>query len=465
MMRLPTALRFLASAVALTLCVLFTHASDAMARSPATDGDGAAIAVPASPSAVPAKVAALRINEFMASNDAGLEDPDEPGEFPDWIEIYNPGSTSVDLNGVAFSDDEANPLKSPITSTLMIPANGFLVLYADDDGKQGPAHLVFKLSAGGETIGMYWAATSEQIDFHEFGAQTTNVSEGRKPDGSGAWLTLSAPSPGASNSQQPPVIGAVARSITQPQPGDAVDVTAEVTDNLPGFSVTLVYSTTSTSLQELPMTDQGGGVYKATLPAAAISVFVSYFVRAVDTDNLTTESDRSGYVVGYVKPDVVINELVADNVYVEGSPTNIEDEDDPGEYPDWAELYNPGASPVSLNGLFLTDNPSEPTKYRIPNGLTIPAKGYMLFWLDDDSEQGPRHASFALNNSGESLSIYGAEGTVVIDSITFGKQGKNIATGRYPDGGQWRTLYYLTPRKANVVLANSTYLPTSLNQK
>ena len=37
----------------------------------------------------------LQINEFMASNDFAYAD--ENGEFDDWIEIYNPGTTPVDI--------------------------------------------------------------------------------------------------------------------------------------------------------------------------------------------------------------------------------------------------------------------------------------------------------------------------------------------------------------------------------
>ena len=36
----------------------------------------------------------LYINEYMADNDAVIEDPDEPLAFEDWIEIYNAGDLS-----------------------------------------------------------------------------------------------------------------------------------------------------------------------------------------------------------------------------------------------------------------------------------------------------------------------------------------------------------------------------------
>lgn len=457
----PSAARYLAIAFACALVFGLLLTAGAFAQSPVDDEAGAA-----SPSAVPAEIQALRLNEFMASNKAVLEDPDEPGEFPDWIELYNPGNDAVNIKGVAFSDDLANPARSPITGNLFIPAKGFLLFYADNDPKQGLQHLNFALSAGGETLGLYWAATNEEIDFYEFAAQDPDVSEGRKPDGSGAWQKMSVPTPGQSNQLEPPVISNVQRSIVQPQAGQTVDVTAQVTDNEAGFSVRLAYSTTSTSLQEIVMTPQGGNLFKATLPAHANGVHVAYRVRALDADANAAESPRDGYVVGYVKPVLFINEFVAENTYVEGNQGNVRDPDEgnPGdpmtwEYPDWMEIYNPGDQPVSLNGLSLTDNHAESTKYRIPNGLTIAPKGHMIFWLDNDPEQGPNHATFALKKDGDTIALYGGEGSVRIDGVDFGKQSDNVATGRYPDGGPLRLLYFLTPGAPNTILEQNAYLP------
>ena len=60
---------------------------------------------------------------------------------------------------------------------------------------------------------------------------------------------------------------------------------------------------------------------------------------------------------------LVINEFMADN------KTGIEDPDDAGEHPDWIELYNGSDQTVTLSGLFVTDDLSDPTKWRIPEGV------------------------------------------------------------------------------------------------
>ena len=45
----------------------------------------------------------LVISEFMADNSATLADED--GDYPDWIEIYNPSQDDVSLSGWHLTDD------------------------------------------------------------------------------------------------------------------------------------------------------------------------------------------------------------------------------------------------------------------------------------------------------------------------------------------------------------------------
>lgn len=445
-LRLPAllALALAAACVALLLVVL-----SARAQEPAQ---------PAAPADLSAQ-ADLRINEFMASNQTALSDPDDPTEFPDWIEIYNPTAAAVSLTGLSFSDEAANPAKSPITLPLTIPANGYLIFYADNQPERGPLHLDFALSAGGEEIGLYFLASGVQIDHHEFGPQSVDRSEGRRPDGSGPFVLLDAPSPGISNQFSPPVISNLQRAVQQPQSAQSVNVTAVVTDNGTLTLVSLIYSTTTNSDASLPMTNVAGNTWQATLPGQANGVHVTYKVRAEDDEDNTTETRRNGYVVGYVAPLLVINEMVAANV------GQVEDMDDPGEFPDWLEIYNPGAAAVSLNGLSLSDDPNEPARYRIPNGIAVPAKGFVLVYLDEDPEQtniAARriHTNFSLAKDGESVGLYGAQGTAEIDRIVFGSQWSNRSLGYFPDGSEpLIELVCTTPGRKNILCDKINYLP------
>ena len=138
------------------------------------------------------------INEFMASSSsAGLEDPDEPGEYPDWIELYNNTPAPIDISGWYLTDDLNAPDQFQLPSGV-VPALGFLLLYADDDPEQGPDHLGFKLSASGEAIGVS-ADGVTFVDSLVFGAQTQDESFGRFPDGSTTWTFMTNASPDSAN--------------------------------------------------------------------------------------------------------------------------------------------------------------------------------------------------------------------------------------------------------------------------
>lgn len=137
----------------------------------------------------------VRINELMASNQAAVEDPS--GAFPDWLEIANFGDAEVDLSGASLTDDLAEPAKWVFPSGSTLAAGEYRVVWADGDGTQ-PWSTTFKLSAAGEAVGLF-AADGATLDQVEFGAQATDVSFARTPDGGDTWATADTPSPGAAN--------------------------------------------------------------------------------------------------------------------------------------------------------------------------------------------------------------------------------------------------------------------------
>ena len=139
--------------------------------------------------------APLVINEFMASNSNSIAD--EFGEYADWIEIYNAGTEPVNLGAFFLTDDLSNPTKWQMPN-VSLAANGFLLIWADDDVLQGPTHAPFKLSAGGEQIGIF-GPFAQPVYTLTYGPQQTNLTQGLLPDGAGDLQNLSAPTPGYSN--------------------------------------------------------------------------------------------------------------------------------------------------------------------------------------------------------------------------------------------------------------------------
>lgn len=146
----------------------------------------------------------LVINEFMADNAGTIQDPDDPGQYPDWIEIYNYGATAVNIGGMYLTDDLAIPNMSQIPTdspaqTTIAPGR-YLLIWADGEPLQGPLHVDFKLGASGEEVGLF-DANGNLIDGKTFGSQTADESYGRLPDGGSGWQKFdnATASPGTSN--------------------------------------------------------------------------------------------------------------------------------------------------------------------------------------------------------------------------------------------------------------------------
>ena len=128
------------------------------------------------------------INEFMASNDFTVADQDE--EFDDWIELFNTTSSDIDLTGYFLSDNAYNLDKYDIPAGTIIPANGYLIIWADEDGMQEGLHANFKLSASGEELFLVNPDTIV-VDEVTFGEQQTDISYARSPNGTGNFAFLS----------------------------------------------------------------------------------------------------------------------------------------------------------------------------------------------------------------------------------------------------------------------------------
>lgn len=114
---------------------------------------------------------------------------------PDWIEIYNPGSASVDISGFKIYDiggQSGTKPKKEFPAGTVIPAYGYFVIVTDDTSASG-----FGLSSSGETVWLENAAGTV-IDSVLFAAMATTESYGRAPDG-GAWKLLSTITRGKTN--------------------------------------------------------------------------------------------------------------------------------------------------------------------------------------------------------------------------------------------------------------------------
>lgn len=147
----------------------------------------------------------LCINEFMTDNDVALAD--ETGAYPDWIELHNPGDEAVPLDGWTLTDDSGDTTKHEMSGGLSVEPGGFLVLYADGEDSLGAAHLGFKLTQDGGTVGLF--APDGRGSLITYGYLESDISAARVPDccpvGSSCWEYVYGGTPGETNDPAEPV--------------------------------------------------------------------------------------------------------------------------------------------------------------------------------------------------------------------------------------------------------------------
>lgn len=145
-------------------------------------------------------------------------------------------------------------------------------------------------------------------------------------------------------------------------------------------------------------------------------------------------------------PPLVLNEIMAANGGAVRDPQ--------GQSADWVEIYNTGSQTIDMAGIYLTDDPAIPRKWKVPTNVPqstkVPAKGYLVIWLDGNTTAAGLHASFALDSQGDQLALFDADGVTLIDTLSFGPQRGNLSCGRSPNGtGAWFFLLAPTPGAAN----------------
>jgi hypothetical protein len=113
--------------------------------------------------------AQILVNEVSASNTRGYPDMTDFEDYPDWIELHNPGAAAISLNGYFLSDNPGKPFKWRIPNGATIDPDGYLIILADGHdagpGESHPRgywpwrnfttekyHSNFSLSADGESV-------------------------------------------------------------------------------------------------------------------------------------------------------------------------------------------------------------------------------------------------------------------------------------------------------------------------
>ena len=145
-------------------------------------------------------VGQIVINEYSAANyDTHTNNY---GEYEDWVELYNPTSSDIDINGWALTDKPSNPLKWLFPSSFIIPANGLAIIYCSgrDELIGTNAHTNFKITQtkGNEVFMISDASGVFQDSIRVLPNQKTHT-RGRETDGAPNWNVFTSGTPNASN--------------------------------------------------------------------------------------------------------------------------------------------------------------------------------------------------------------------------------------------------------------------------
>jgi spore coat protein CotH len=127
----------------------------------------------------------LVINEFMALNQTAIVDNNN--ENSDWLELFNTTNKDIDISGYHLSDNPLNFKKWQFPAGSSIKANGYLIVWCDEDKTQGPLHASFKLSGSGETI-IVADRDGKLIDSTSFKNAIVDKSFARIPNGTGPFV-------------------------------------------------------------------------------------------------------------------------------------------------------------------------------------------------------------------------------------------------------------------------------------
>jgi hypothetical protein len=359
------------------------------------------------------------INEVLASNKTGLQDP-KYNKYSDWIELYNSSTNDVDLSGYGLSNSKKSfSWKFPQGST--IGADSYLLIWADDKNSTTSLHTDFKLSKDGDNVVLF-DKTGEILQNLEFKEQYSDVSYAN--DGTDHYIKTVVPTPERKNE--------IFEALKSEKP--TVDIKGgnypqELTITLSAAAGAKIYYeldskkvTTLSDLYTKPIK-----LYKYTeLRAAALEI---------EQGKMLSKELSETYVF---QKEVQINEILADNKSVNS--------DEDGNFGDWIELYNNSYSNIKLDGYGLSTSKKAPSWY-FPVNTYIGAHSYLLIWADDKNSS--LHTDFKLKAKDDKVVLFDNSGDI-IDLVEFKNQYTDYSYAKDINNTFQKT-YIVTPAKANTI--------------
>ena len=170
----------------------------------------------------------VTVNEVMAdaSKASGDLHP-ATGKAEDWFELFNGGSAAVDLSGYWVVDSQPDNACA-IPAGVVLQPGACLRVWTGSEltvgvNADGSVNATFGLGKSGDAVALQTPDRGTELDRVTFGAQNTNVSQGRWPNGaSGAWASFARPTPGKPNRNPAAVSGLLPLYAVQPVAAEQV---------------------------------------------------------------------------------------------------------------------------------------------------------------------------------------------------------------------------------------------------
>jgi hypothetical protein len=408
------------------------------------------------------------LSEVLANN---VSLTNANGLVRDWVELFNPSASAVDLADMSLSDDLDNPRKWVFPTGASIPANSYLVIACDGQAAPSDTNTGFGLGAGGGGVYFFNRTTASQawVDGVTYGMQAADFSLGRAGGPQGNW-SLTRPTPGAANAMVTlgtPVTVRINEWMASPAEGDdwfelhnpgsaPVELSGlALTDDLANrnkspvpalsfigvgegaFCKFIADGSTGKGTDHVAFSLAGGGerigLFTATgtqidaVTFGAQTTGVSQGRFPDGSANLVTFPETPSPEASNFLPvaNVLINELLSHT-------------DPPLE--DAIEFYNPSASAVDLSGWYLSNTERDLRRFRIPDNTIVPAGGFkVLYEYQFGNPAGPGVlVPFTFNSAhGDTACLTPTNGVGDLSAyrarVRFGAATNGVSFGRYRD--------------------------------
>ncbi|KAA3606164.1 MAG: lamin tail domain-containing protein [Calditrichaeota bacterium] len=388
---------------------------------------------------------------------------DNNGEY---FEVYNTTTSAINIDGWVMRDNGSNTHTIDNGGSLMVPANGYLVLGLNSNtATNGGVSVDYQYSSwslangddevileeggiiidevyydGGPNFPDPTGISMELLDINSDNNVGANWAEALS-----AWTGSAGDfgSPGTvntvANADFPPTASNVTRNPQVPSSSDLVTISAELTDDgslTTASSTKQLFYNTGSGFISTSMLNSSGDNFDGVIPPQADGTIVNYYVSVTDIGGQTTTSPSDAPVSFYsyqvnnsgTTPALVINEILYNN----------------GGGFEFIEIFNNTGATVDLSFWLLSDGFNV---WTIPSGTSVNNNSFIVF-TDDVASFSAANPSvtnvvgdvlFGLSSGGESVVLMDIN-EVVADQVDY-----ENGTNSWPSTNTDFSIELLTP--------------------